>query len=137
MGVLAPGTFQDVAPVTILTTASLRAGLRLHPEGRWDPRRFRANILLDVDGEDFIENAWMGRTLRIGAVELSVTAPTPRCVMTTLAQSDLPADRRILRTLARANRAELPGVGPFTCLGAYASVTVPGRIEVGAPVEIG
>src|SRR5690606_24939629 len=32
---LAPGTFQDVAPITILTTASLRAMQNEHPTGDW------------------------------------------------------------------------------------------------------
>jgi uncharacterized protein YcbX len=136
VGMLAPGTFQDVSPVTILTTASLRAARRLHPEGDWDPRRFRMTILIDADGDGFIENDWLGRTLAIGSVRLSVLAPTPRCVMVTLAQPDLGADRAVLTTLARHNRAEVPGSGRFACLGAYASVDVGGALRVGDIVEL-
>lgn len=136
VGMLAPGTFQDVSPVTILTTASLRAAQRLHPEGNWDPRRFRMTILIDADGEEFIENDWPGHTLTIGTVRLSVLAPTPRCVMVTLAQPDLGADRAVLTTLARHNRAEVPGSGRFACLGAYASVDSGGTIRVGDNVEL-
>lgn len=136
VGLLAPGTFQDVAPVTILTTASLRAARRLYPVGDWDPRRFRMTILIDADGDCFIENYWLGRTLTIGAVRLSVFAPTPRCVMVTLAQPDLGADRDVLTTVARHNRAEVPGAGRFACLGAYASVDVGGTIRVGDNVEL-
>ncbi len=136
VGMLAPGTFQDVAPVTILTTASLRAARRLHPAGDWDPRRFRTTILIDADGERFIENDWLGRTLTIGAVRLSVFAPTPRCVMVTLAQPELGADRGVLTTVARHNRAEIPGTGRFACLGAYASVDLGGTIRVGDNVEL-
>jgi uncharacterized protein len=136
VGMLAPGTFQDVAPVTILTTASLRAAQRLHPAGDWDPRRFRMTILIDAGGEGFIENDWLGRTLTIGTVRLSVLAPTPRCVMVTLAQPDLGADRAVLTTLARHNRAEIPGTGRFACLGAYASVDSGGTIRVGDNAEL-
>jgi uncharacterized protein len=136
VGMLAPGTFQDVAPVTILTTASLRAARRLHPAGDWDARRFRMTMLIDADGEGFIENDWVGRTLTIGNVRLSVLAPTPRCVMVTLAQPDLGADRAVLTTIARHNRAEVPGSGRFACLGAYASVDMGGTIRVGDNVEL-
>ncbi len=137
VGMLAPGTFQDVSPVTILTSASLRAARRLYPDGDWDPRRFRMTLLIDSDEQRFIENDWLGRTLTIGTVRLSVFAPTPRCVMVTLAQPGLSADRGVLTTLARHNRAEVPGTGLFACLGAYASVEVGGTISVGGNVELG
>ena len=136
VGMLGPGTFQDVAPVTILTTASLRAARRLHPAGDWDARRFRMTILIDADGDFFIENDWLGRALTIGTVRLSVLAPTPRCVMVTLAQPDLCADREVLTTVARHNRAEVPGAGRFACLGAYASVDSGGTIRVGDTIEL-
>jgi uncharacterized protein len=136
VGMLAPGTFQDVAPVTLLTTASLRAAQRRHPDGDWDPRRFRMTMLIDTDGDTFVENDWVGHTLAIGAVRLSVFAPTPRCVMTTLAQPGLDADREVLRTVARYNRAEFPGVGVFASLGAYANVELAGVVKVGDQVEL-
>jgi uncharacterized protein len=136
VGMLAPGTFQDVAPVTILTTASLRAARNLYSDGDFDPRRFRMTMLIDANGDRFIENDWLGRTLAIGTVRLSIFAPTPRCVMVTLAQPGLPPDREVLRTVARHNRAELPGAGVFACLGAYASVEAGGTIRVGDTVEL-
>jgi len=136
VGMLAPGTFQDVAPVTVLTTASLRAAQQHHPEGDWDPRRFRMTVLLDTDGDSFVENEWVGCTLTIGAVRLSVFAPTPRCVMTTLAQPGLGVDREVLRTIARHNRAEFAGVGVFACLGAYANVELAGTIRVGDDARV-
>ncbi len=131
VGMMAPGTFQDVAPVTILTTASLRAANRLHESGDWDPRRFRSNLLLEVPGEGFVENDWAGRRLTVGDVVLEVGAPTPRCVMTTLAQQELPTDRAVLRTVATNNRLDVSGFGRFACLGAYASVITPGMVAVG------
>ena len=136
VGMLAPGTFLDVSPVTMLTTASLRAAQRWHPDGDWDPRRFRMTMLLDADGDTFVENDWVGRTLTIGAVRLSVFAPTPRCVMTTLAQPGLPVDREVLRAVARHNRAEFPGIGLFACLGAYANVELAGTVRLGDEAEL-
>jgi uncharacterized protein YcbX len=128
---MAPGTFQDVAPITILTTASLRAAARLTPSSDWDPRRFRANLLLEVTGDEFVENEWAGRRLTVGSAELEVMAPTPRCVMTTLAQEELPAHRAVLKTVAAHNRVDVSGFGRFACLGAYASVVRPGTVGVG------
>src|SRR3954447_5545891 len=136
VGMLAPGTFQDVAPLTLMTTASLRAAQALHPDGDLDDRRFRSTILFDWDGDGFVEQQWVGQTLRIGDVELSVTAPTPRCVMVTLAQQDLHGDAGVLRTLARHNRVDVMGGGLFACLGVYASVVRGGRITTGNPAEL-
>jgi hypothetical protein len=113
----------------------LRAAAALHP-GDWDPRRFRANLLIDVAGDGFLENEWNGRRLAAGGVTLEVSVPSPRCVMTTLAQGDLPPDRGILQTLAKHNRRDVAGMGLFACFGAYASVVHGGAVEVGDEVRL-
>ena len=136
VGMLTPGTFQDVAPLTLMTTASLRAARALHPDGDWDDRRFRSTILIDCEGDDFAEQAWVGKKLQIRDVQLSVLAPTPRCAMVTLAQQDLPGDPDVLRTLAKHNRLDVLGSGLFTCLGVYATVARGGRIATGDAVEL-
>lgn len=136
VGMLAPGTYQDVAPVTLMTTASLRAAAALYPAGSWDARRFRSSLLLDHPGDDFAEQDWVGRTLRIGMAVLTVFAPTPRCVMVTLAQQDLPRDVGLLRTLAEHNRLDVTGLGQFACLGVYATVSRPGEVRVGDAVVV-
>jgi uncharacterized protein YcbX len=136
VGMLAPGTFQDVAPVTLMTTSSLAAARALHPDGDWSPRRFRSTLLIDDAGDGFAEQDWVGRTLTIGEVQLSVMAPTPRCVMVTLAQQDLPPDPTVLRTLAKHNRVDVGGTGVFACLGAYAAVTRTGTVRVGDEVTL-
>ena len=133
---MAPGTFQDVAPITLMTTAALAAMAGHHPGGDWSPERFRSNLLLDVPGESVVENDWVERRLRIGTAELEVIARAPRCVMTTLAQPGLERDREILRTVARHNRQEFAGMGQWACLGAYASVVTPGDVSVGDEVEL-
>jgi len=90
---LPEGTFFDCAVVHLLTTATLDRLRLLYPQGRFEVRRFRPNIVVETaSGEkDFVENAWIGQVLAIGdVVRLSVTGPCPRCVMTTLAQKRSP-----------------------------------------------
>jgi uncharacterized protein YcbX len=127
---LPEGTFFDCAFVHLLTTATIDRLRGLYPEGRFEVRRFRPNIVVNTaDGEKgFVENEWIGRTLAIGdSVRLSVTGPCPRCVMTTLPQGDLPRDTGILRTAVQHNQG---GVG------VYASVLQGGQIRRGDSVSL-
>src|SRR5258708_3870316 len=97
-------TFFDVAMVHLLTTATLDRLRELYPQGRFEVRRFRPNIVVQLgSGEkSFAENAWVGHTLAIGtAVRLEVTSPCGRRGMTTHPPGDLPKDPGILRTAAR------------------------------------
>lgn len=127
---LPAGTFFDLAPVHLLSTATLGALQRAHPQGRFEVRRFRPNLVIRLDDPEpaFVENGWIDRVLAIGdEVRLRITGPCPRCVMTTLPQSDLPADLEILRTAARQNKAHV---------GVYASVVQGGLIRRGDAVRI-
>ena len=127
---LPEGTFFDCAVVHVLTTATLDRLQALYPQGRFEVRRFRPNIVVEIanGGADFVENAWIGHTLAIGdAVRLSITGPCPRCVMTTLAQGDLPKDPGILRTAAQHNQVNV---------GVYASVLQGGTVRRGDPVRL-
>ena len=124
------GTFFDCAVAHLLTTATLDRLRALYPDGRFEVRRFRPNIVVEtVSGQkDFVENAWIGRTLAIGdAVRLSITGPCPRCVMTTLSQADLPKDNGILRTAAQHNRANV---------GVYALVLQGGKVRRGDSMSL-
>ena len=127
---LPEGTFFDCAVVHVLTTATLDRLRELYPQGRFEVRRFRPNVVLQTtDGvKDFVENAWIGHTLAIGdQVRLSITGPCPRCVMTTLAQGDLPKDPDILRTAAQHNQVNV---------GVYASVVRGGTVRRGDGVRL-
>jgi hypothetical protein len=97
------------------------------------------NVIVDTKEPGFLENDWVGRELGIGTtVRLNVALPDPRCVMTTLAQDDLPKDTDILRTLARHNRVRVGDAGQFPCAGVYAVVAAPGTMRVvGKSHEIG
>jgi uncharacterized protein YcbX len=124
------GTFFDLACVHVLTTSTIDRLRELHPRGRFEVRRFRPNIVVQVgdDVVDFVENKWVGRQMRIGdEVVLDVTGPCPRCVMTTLPQGDLPKDREILRTAARYNDVNV---------GVYAEVRGAGLVRRGDAVAL-
>src|SRR5918995_260554 len=73
---LPEGTFFDCATVHLLTTATLDRLQELYPQGRFEVRRFRPNIVVKPasDENSFVENGWIGRTLAIGnEVRLSIT----------------------------------------------------------------
>jgi len=127
---LPEGTFFDCAMVHLLTTATLDRLRELYPQGRFEVRRFRPNIVVQLasDEKGFAENAWVGHTLAIGtAVRLNITGPCGRCVMTTLAQGDLSWDPGILRTAAQHNQVNV---------GVYAAVARGGSIRRGDPARI-
>ena len=129
--------FFDFSPFHLVTTASTKQLAAAAPGTRFDPRRFRPNIVVDTPDTGFTEAAWQGHTVAIGDVRLTVGIPVPRCVMTTLAQGDLPADRDVLRTISKHNAIDLLGTGtPYPCLGVYADAAVPGEIAVGDTVTI-
>ncbi|MBT5139698.1 MAG: MOSC domain-containing protein [Acidimicrobiaceae bacterium] len=95
--------------VSLVSTASL---------GNWDPRRFRANIILEGDGED----ALVDQSVRLGTCILDITKQIDRCVMVTRPQPGLDRDLDVLKTLIRerANRLAIGGL-----------VAEPGRIDIG------
>lgn len=131
-----PGTLFDYAAVHLVTTGTLAMLSDAYPAGAFDVRRFRPNIVVDVPERAFVENDWIGQTLRVGDdVRLEVLVPTPRCVMTTLPQGELPKDPGILRTAAQANPLDF---GPFAaqpCVGVYAEVVEGGTVRTGDAVR--
>jgi uncharacterized protein YcbX len=124
------GTFFDAAPIHLLTTATLGRLSELYPRGRFEVRRFRPNIVIELSSgeKSFAEDVWVGQTVGIGReVRLKITKSCGRCVMTTLAQGDLPKDSGILRAAAKHNKVNV---------GVYAAVTRGGTIRRGDPVTL-
>ncbi len=122
--------FFDLGPVHLLTTASLERFGELYAGGDFDARRFRPNVVVESDvGETgFVEDGWIGRALRLGEeVILEVTDPVARCVMTTLAQGELPKDPKIMSTTHRYNDNHV---------GVYARVVRGGRVRRRDRVEL-
>ena len=99
----------DEEPVSLIGTATLRWVEEQLPGVATDARRFRPNLVVRTS-EPFEEEAWLGRTVRIGsgsdAVELSFTHVLERCVMTTMEQADLPPALGMLKMLGQ--RADQP-----------------------------
>jgi uncharacterized protein YcbX len=123
------GTFTDKAALHLLTESTLKALAGLCPEGRFEPLRFRPNILIDTgSATGFVEREWVGRKAMVGEeVEIEISAECGRCVMTTLPQSQLPPDTGILKTVMRHNRGKA---------GVYASVLKGGRVQKGDEIVL-
>jgi uncharacterized protein YcbX len=144
MALAAPtGTFFDYAVLHILTTATLNCLRELYPAGRFEARRFRPNIVIAPTGggRTFVEIAWLGHLLTIAtSIRLSLIDPCPRCIVTTLAQGDLPRDPGILRILAQHNAVAsttlAPGIVLPAVAGIYASVLQRGVIRHGDAVGL-
>ncbi|WP_214404388.1 MOSC domain-containing protein [Pseudonocardia lacus] len=137
LAALAPaGSFVDLAVLHVLTTATLRALSAAAPDSSFDPRRYRPNVLLDVPETSFAEDEWVGSGLDIGGAGITIRMSTMRCVMTTLAQGELPEDRDTLRTIARTNRRTIEGMGTWACAGVYADISRPGTVRRGDPAEV-
>ncbi|MFK8040827.1 MOSC domain-containing protein [Congregibacter sp.] len=125
-----PGTYNDMAPIHLLTTASLRHMAELSGES-FDVRRFRPNFLVETnDGiSGLAEFSWIGKRLQIGDVELEVAAKTIRCSMPARPQQpfDLPGNPKIAKALyEETNRF----------MGAYLSVVKPGSVSAGDEVVL-
>ncbi len=126
---LPEGTFFDCAVVHLLTTATLDRLRELYPQGRFEVRRFRPNVVMKAASSEkaFVEDAWIGYTLALGdEVRVSVTGHCGRCVMTTLPQGDLPGDPGILRTAAQHNQVRV---------GVYGAVVRSGTVRRGDAVR--
>jgi uncharacterized protein len=131
------GLFVDLAPLHLVTSATLAGCATARPDLDFDVRRFRPNLVIDVGTEPFAEDGWAGRTIAIGEVELAITQPTVRCAMPLRAQPATAAGDPALARQRELHGAlnELNPVFP-NHLGVYANVVTPGTIHVGDPVAI-
>lgn len=114
----------DAAPIHIISSASLQSLCGIAPEDIADESRFRPNIVIAAGGHEH-EEAWLGRRLAVGTVELRVLEATERCAMVSSAQADLDEAPALLRHIA--DERDL-------CFGIYAEVLKPGTICCGDPV---
>ena len=87
----APGPFHDSPRIrlSLVSTGTL---------GTWDRRRFRANVVLDGEGEDDLR----GQEAALGSARLRFGVPIARCVMTTRPQpGGIGRDTSVLKTIHR------------------------------------
>jgi uncharacterized protein YcbX len=115
----------DTFPLSLITSQSVAAlaeEVGIVPE----VQRFRPNILVDaVGGAPFAEDAWVGRTLRIGGLRMRIDKRDQRCVMVNIDPATLARDARVLRSIARTRDA---------CTGVYGTTVEPGSIRLGDEV---
>ena len=117
----------DEGPVSLISTAALRRLAEL-TGSVVDPLRFRANLLVDLPGDGFPEEEWLGRDLRIGdQVVVRPHRRLTRCVMIDLAQEDAPEHGRLLRTVADHHEM---------AFGVWATVERAGRIALHDPIAL-
>jgi uncharacterized protein YcbX len=121
----------DEAPLSIITVATLR---RLSEASgvACDVRRFRPNVLLETpEGRAFEEDAWVGRSLVVGAAgdgpRIGVTLRDLRCVMVNLDPDTGASDPRLLKASAALNDV---------FAGVYGVPTRTGVLRVGDPIHV-
>ncbi|MCC6226821.1 MAG: MOSC domain-containing protein [Microthrixaceae bacterium] len=117
------GSFVDLAPLHLLVSQTLAWCAQARPELDWDLRRFRPNMLLDVEGhEPFAEDSWVGRRIQVGTAALEVMQPAVRCAMPLRAQPGLDGQPAMYGALEELHANHL---------GLYVKVIEPGTVSVG------
>lgn len=121
----------DDSGVHLLTTTGVRAAGAL-VDGAVDPRRFRANLVIDTDEAEaervgFVEDGWTGELALGPEVVLRLGEGMVRCRMVDLPQAGVPAGPAVLRALGQAHD---------TVLGRQAEVLRPGTVRVGDLVRL-
>ncbi|EKF60484.1 MOSC domain containing protein [Agrobacterium albertimagni AOL15] len=114
------------AQLHLVTTASVSALAAITGLAPIDARRFRPSVLIETEDEaGFMENDWVGHTVRIGEAEIHVTEASRRCGMTLVAQPGLAEEPDVLRGIMRHNKRNL---------GVYATPNEGVTISVGDEV---
>ena len=132
-----PAPALDVAPVTVISIASITA-LEAHMSvADLGHRRFRMTLTLS-DTDAFEEDTWYGRDAAVGSALLRFGGAVPRCVVTARDTRTGTRDHPVLsalRTLRSPIIDPVHGEVPLP-LGIYATVIRPGTISVGDPIEL-
>lgn len=124
-----PGTFFLVAPLHVMTTASLDFLKRQAPNADWSIARFRPNLVIQTEPQfqGLVEQAWIGGQIHINNVIIQCNGTTPRCGVVSKPQQGLATDLQVLRTVvARADQN----------VGIYATTSQQGVISVGDAVFV-
>lgn len=112
----------DAFPLSLLTVQTVTS-LGETVGADLDARRFRPTLLVDAPGGGaFPEDAWVGRTLRLGGLAMRVDKRDKRCAVVNVDPTTGARDPAVLRAVAQTHDA---------CLGVYGSTVQPGRVTVG------
>jgi len=125
---LSRGTF-DCMPISLLTQTSLN-NLQGKLPSPLDPRRFRANVIIDTEVKNgYPENDWINSLVSFGdrpdSAQVLVNYPDKRCVMVNLDPETGESNPNILKVVAKETNS---------CFSVYGSVQKLGTIEVGDTV---
>ena len=93
-----------------------------------DPRRFRANLVVDTGLPPREEEAWVGREVRLGGAVVRPAALTTRCAVVDHHPETGERDLRVL--------AALPVVAGAPVCGVDGDVVTGGTVRPGDPVEL-
>jgi uncharacterized protein len=119
-------------PATLITDGSLDLLAQHLGTGAVDGRRFRMLIEL-ADGTAHEEDSWVGGRIALGETVLKISAPVPRCAITTqdpdTGERDLDTLRTIIAYRGMRNDRDIE-------FGVYGEVERPGRIRLGDSVEV-
>jgi hypothetical protein len=119
----------DVRPLSLISPQTIHQlseeiGLQL------DPRRFRTNLCLDLPDGPFAEEKLIGQTLRIGSIAtIRIRERVPRCRFITYDPESPHTTDPLFSLMKHLDR------GHQGRAGVYASVLVPGPIEIGDPIQ--
>lgn len=118
----------DCRPISLISNATLRhlgdeTGIAM------DARRFRANIYADFkSGDGFVEDAYVGRNLRIGErAVIAVLDRDPRCKMISLDPDTAEESSAVFRNVAQAHGGNA---------GVYCAVLTEGMVRAGDPITV-
>jgi uncharacterized protein len=127
-----PGGTREQHPATLVTDGSLdRLGQHLGV-GAVDGRRFRMLIELE-DGAAHEEDGWVGQRIGIGDVEMRISAPVPRCAITTQDPDTGERDLDTLRTIISYRGLRDDKDIDF---GVWGEVDRPGEVRLGDEVRL-
>lgn len=117
----------DDCGVHLVTSSALRRAGELAGAGV-DARRLRPNLVLETEGDGFLEDGWEGLELALGPeVVLRVGPGMPRCVMVDQDHRDVGPAAPLLRALGREHDL---------LLGAKAEVVTGGTLRLGDEVHV-
>jgi uncharacterized protein YcbX len=121
----------DEGAISVISLATI-AGIGREAGLELDPRRFRANVIVETEATDvFLEDEWVGGTLLFGDDDprpaVSVTLCDERCAMINIDPETAERDARVMKTVVRLNR---------NYAGVYGAVVRTGTIRVGDRVHL-
>jgi uncharacterized protein YcbX len=121
------------AGASLISRASLDRLAAEAGEDHLDPRRFR--MLIEVEGVDaHAEDAWVGRSMRVGGARIAWGGHVGRCLITSRDPDSGEIDVPTLDVLG-GYRGGVQSTEPLP-FGIHGRVLEPGEVALGDPVEL-